>query len=113
MIGPGGGVNLSRKKGQKSAKVANANIEVRKALKAAQDTLNKEPVKAGVPNGLVVHLVEENGQLIVKDASGAFRATLPQLAQTWLTLSFCRALSPFGRSIHMFEQSNSKFRQTD
>ena len=79
MMGPGGGVNLNRKKGQKSAKVANANIDVREVLQDAEDTLNEQAVKAGVPNGHEVQLVEENGQLIVKDASGAFRAELPQI----------------------------------
>ena len=79
MKGPGGGMNLNRKKGQKSAKVSNANIYVRKVLQDAEDTLNEQAVEAGVPTGHEVHLVEENGQLIVKDASGAFRAELPQI----------------------------------
>jgi hypothetical protein len=73
-------VNLNRKKGQKNAKVVNANIDVRKVLQDAEDTLNEPAVKAGVLNGHEVHLVEENGQLIiVKDASGTFRAQLPQI----------------------------------
>lgn len=33
------------------------------------------------PNDHEVHLVEENGQLVVKDASGAFRAELPQIVE--------------------------------
>jgi hypothetical protein len=79
MMGAGGGVNLNRKKGQKSAKVANANIDVRKVLQDAEDTLNEQAVKAGVPNGHEVHLIEEDSRLIVTDASGAFRAELPQI----------------------------------
>jgi hypothetical protein len=78
-MGPGGGVNLNRKREQKSAKVANSNIDVREVLHGAEDSLNEQAAKAGVPNGHEVHLVEENGQLIVRDASGAFRAELPQI----------------------------------
>jgi hypothetical protein len=81
MTGPGGGVNLNRKKGQKSAKVANANIDVRKALQVVEDALNERAMEAGGPDGYEVHLVEENGQLIVKDASGAFRAEVPQIVK--------------------------------
>lgn len=82
MMGPGGGVNLNRKKGQKSTKVAKENIDVRKVLQDAEDALNEQAVKAGIPNGHEVHLVEENGQLIVKDASGALRAELPQMMRS-------------------------------
>ncbi len=49
MLGPGGGVNLNRKKGQKSAKIAKANIDVRQVLQEAEDTLNEQAVNAGVP----------------------------------------------------------------
>lgn len=81
MMGPGGGVNLKRKKGEKSVKVTTANIEVRNMLQEVEDTLNEQAVKAGVPNGHEVNLVEESGQLIVKDALGTLRVALPQIVK--------------------------------
>ena len=79
MMGSGGGVTLSRKKGQRSAKIAIANTDVRRLLQDAEDSLNELVVSAGVPDGHEVHLIEENGLLIVRDAPGALRAELPQI----------------------------------
>lgn len=81
MMGPGGGVNLKKKKGEKSSKVAIANIEIRKTLQEMEVVLNEQALKIGVPNGHEVHLVEENGQLIVRDAAGTLRAPLPELVK--------------------------------
>lgn len=82
MMGPGGGVNLKRKRGKKGAKVMKANIDVRKELRDAENALNEQARKASVPHGHEVHLVEENDQLVVKDASGSFRAELPQIVRS-------------------------------
>lgn len=70
LLGPvGGGVNLNKKKGQKSLKVAKANIDVRKMLKELGAAIDEKAEEAGVPDGHAVRLIEENGKLLVLDAT--------------------------------------------
>ena len=69
----GGGVNLNRKKGQKSIKVAKANIELRELLKEVAVTIEEEANKAGVPDGLAARLIEEHGQLLIVDDARALQ----------------------------------------
>jgi hypothetical protein len=70
---PGGGTNLNRKKGQKSIKVAQANIDVRKVLKKVEDEIIRQAKAAGVPDAHQAILIEKNGKLIVTDATGIRR----------------------------------------
>jgi hypothetical protein len=73
ILGPlGGGVNLNTKKGQKSLKVAKANIEVRELLKELRTAIDE----SGVPDGHVARLIEENGKLLVVDDTLALRAEI-------------------------------------
>lgn len=73
---PGGGVNLNKKKGQKSVKVAKANIDVRKLLQQMEDEINAQADAGGVPDGLEAKLTEKLGKLTVTDASGALHVEI-------------------------------------
>jgi hypothetical protein len=77
ILGPmGGGVNLNKKKGQKSLKVAKANIDVRKVLKELGEEIDSQADAAGVPNGHAASLIEENGKLLVVDATRELTVTI-------------------------------------
>jgi hypothetical protein len=72
----GGGVNLNKKKGQKSVKVAQANIGVRKLLQKLEDEINIQADAAGVSNGLEAKLTETMGKLTVTNASGTLKVEI-------------------------------------
>jgi hypothetical protein len=77
ILGPmGGGVNLNKKKGQRSLKVANANIDVRKLLKEFAAEIDSQADDAGAPDGYAATLIEENCKLLVVDATRSLRVEI-------------------------------------
>jgi hypothetical protein len=77
ILGPmGGGVNLNKKKGQKSLKVAKANIDVRKLLKKFAAEIDCQADDAGGPDGHAATLIEESGKLLVVDATRSLRVEI-------------------------------------
>ncbi|WP_342360779.1 hypothetical protein [Terrarubrum flagellatum] len=77
----GGGVNLSKKKGQKSFKVALAVIDVRELLTELSVEINAKAEQAGVPDGTVGTLIEENGKLLIVDTSRKLSCEIPPIVK--------------------------------
>jgi hypothetical protein len=76
---PGGGMNLSKQKGQKSLKVTQAVIKVRNRLKVVEGEINRKATALGVPDGHQILLTEKNGGLIATDAKGTFNIEIESL----------------------------------
>jgi len=72
MFGPGGGVTLDGRRGKQSAKVAQAVVDVRKAILAMENSIRDRinGTELAVPaNGLDLRLTEIDGKLVAADSA--------------------------------------------